>query len=362
MAGNVREWSATATGPDRITLGGAWSDPSYIYLIPEARPPFDRGAENGFRCIRRLEQGELSPLALAPIEKTGWRDFSLERPVKDELYTTFERFFDKERVALEPRIESTDDSAERWIKQKVSYAAGYGDERLVAWLYLPRNATPPYQAIIQMGGVESFFPGSSEAEGSIFGTHSENILRGGRAILLPLWKGSYERWDGFHPLDSSAAVFREHAIQWVSELRRSVDYLQSRDDIDPERIGYQGISYGAVWGPMFLALEKRLRVGLLICGGFNTHVGRYLLPPEIDVLNYAPRVTAPVLMLNGRHDPLFPYVTSQLPMFLALGPSEEDKRHVTFPGGHYSSGWMDHLIRESLDWLDRHLGEPLPAT
>jgi formylglycine-generating enzyme required for sulfatase activity/dienelactone hydrolase len=360
MAGNVREWGANAVGDDRLVLGGGWTDPSYIYLFPERRAPFDRSIENGFRCIRHLDDGALSVDALAPLEPTTTRDFSIEEPVGDEMYATYARFFDKAPVALEPRIESTDDSAEHWIKQKVSYAAGYGGERMEAWLYLPRSAAPPYQVVVQMGGAGTFYRRTSETEGSIFGwPDGEFLLRSGRAVLFPLWKGSYERSDGFDPLHGSAAEFREHGIQWVSELRRSVDYLQTRDDVDPDRIAYQGISYGAVWAPVFLALEPRLNSGLLVAGGFVVlQLGREGIPPEIDPLNFAPRVKAPVLMLNGRHDPIFPYETSQLPLLRTLGTAEADKRHATFPAGHASSGWRDQLIRESLDWLDTYLGAP----
>ena len=231
---------------------------------------------------------------------------------------------------------------------------------MLALLYLPRNAAPPYQVIIQMGGASTFYRPSSETEASIHNwSFAEQLLRGGRAVLLPIWKGSYERSDGFDPLHASAAVFRDHAIQWVSEMRRSVDYLQSRDDIDPERIGFQGISHGSVCGPVFLALEPRLRAGLLIAGGFVVmQFGPESIPPEIDMLHFAPRVAVPVLMLNGRYDPIFPYETSQLPMYRAFGTAEADKRHATFPSGHSSSSWWNELIRESHDWLDRYFGTP----
>ena len=360
MAGNVREWSTTGAGSDRLLLGGAWTDPSYVYLFPDRRSLFDRSKENGIRCVRFLDDADPTPAALRPLEAAVTRDYSVETPVGDEMYATFVRFFDKAPVPLEPSAESTDDSAEHWIKQKVSYAAGYGGERMLAWLYLPTNAAPPYQAVIQMGGASTFYRPTSETEASIANwTYAEHLLRGGRAVLLPLWKGSYERSDGFDPVHSSAAVFREHAIQWVSELRRSVDYLQTRDDIDPERIGYQGISYGTVWAPMFLALEPRLRIGLLIAGGFGVmQFGPESYPPEVDTFHHTPRVTVPVLMLNGRHDPIFPYETSQLPMYHAFGTPEADKRHATFPAGHSSSGWRNELIRESLDWLDRYFGTP----
>ncbi len=360
MAGNVREWGANPVASERIAFGGAWTDPSYIYLFPERLSPFDRSPENGFRCVRYLEGGEPQPEAMAALEPSGRRDYSLEQPVGDDIYAAYSGFFDTAPVALEPLVESTDDSAENWTKQKVSYAAGYGGERMIAWLYLPRDAKPPYQVVIQMAGAGTFYRRTSETEASIFGwSFAEHILRSGRAVLLPLWKGSYERSDDFDPLSSPGTVLREHVVQWVTELRRSVDYLQTRDDIDPGRIAYQGISYGALWAPVFMAQEPRLKTGLVIVGGFlSFELSSGSMPPEIDPLNHAPRVTAPVLMLNGRHDPIFIYETSQLPLFRNLGTADADKRHVTFPAGHSTSSWRDELIRESLDWLDHYFGKP----
>ena len=52
MAGNVREWCVNASGDDRCTLGGAWNDPPYLFLLSDARPPMDRSSGNGFRCAK----------------------------------------------------------------------------------------------------------------------------------------------------------------------------------------------------------------------------------------------------------------------------------------------------------------------
>ena len=76
--------------------------------------------------------------------------------------------------------------------------------------------------------------------------------------------------------------------------------------------------------------------------------------PEVDPFHYVPRLTAPVLMLNGEHDYNFPLETSQEPMFAMLGTSPEDKKHVVYPGSHFIP--RPDRIRETLDWLDRYLG------
>jgi pimeloyl-ACP methyl ester carboxylesterase len=79
--------------------------------------------------------------------------------------------------------------------------------------------------------------------------------------------------------------------------------------------------------------------------------------PELNALNYAPRIKMPVLMLNGRYDHIFPVETSQKPLFDHLGTPPEHKRYVTFEAGHYPlprSEW----IPEALAWLDKYV----PAT
>lgn len=359
MAGNVREWSANASdGSTRVALGGAWSDPAYLYLFPEARPAFDRSAGNGMRCMKRLETGSQSGAAGQLLPMRPAIDPATRRPVSDAEYAVFTRFFERRAVPLESRVESTDESSPHWIKQKVSFAAGYGGERLTAWLYLPRTARPPYQVVIQMAGAATFYRRSSATEQDIFGwSYADYLIRGGRAVLIPIWKGSYERSDGFHPLQTEWPSYREHVMQWVSELRQSVDYLQSRDDVADAAIAYQGISNGAIWGPIFLALEPRIKTGIILLGGLLVSpLHETPMPPEIDGLNYAPRVKVPVLMLNGRHDAIFPYETSQLPLHRLLGTPPDHKRHLVFPGGHSSFGWTNELIKEGLDWLDRWLG------
>ena len=68
-------------------------------------------------------------------------------------------------------------------------------------------------------------------------------------------------------------------------------------------------------------------------------------------MNFAPRVTVPILMINGRDDAtFFPLVTSQRPLFDLLGTPEQDKSHRVLDGGH--------SIRAvgAVEWFDKYLG------
>jgi dipeptidyl aminopeptidase/acylaminoacyl peptidase len=103
-------------------------------------------------------------------------------------------------------------------------------------------------------------------------------------------------------------------------------------------------------GPIVLSLEGRLKASVLWVGGFWQQKG----PPEVEQINFAPRVKTPVLMLNGRYDFVFPVESSQAPMFRLLGTPESHKQHLLFDSGH--SIPRKELITETLRWFDSYLG------
>jgi len=54
--------------------------------------------------------------------------------------------------------------------------------------------------------------------------------------------------------------------QAVVDLRRAIDLLLAREDIDPARLGYVGHSYGAQFGGILAAVDKRLKAVVLMGG------------------------------------------------------------------------------------------------
>ncbi len=344
MAGNVREWCANETDGRRFILGGSWSDPTYVFLDSDSQLPFDRSPMNGVRCAKLTEPP--APVLTASIATIG-RDFSKERPVSDEVFRVYERFYSYEAGDLHAKTESVDESQPYWRTERVSYRAAYEDERIPALLFLPKNARPPYQTVL-------FFPSSvalrsDSSERDLGLRFIDFVIRSGRAFLHPIYEGTYERRSK-EPIGPPNER-RDLKIRWVKDVRRSVDYLQSRRDIDPNRIAFYGLSLGAIEGPIFLSLENRLKTGVLLAGGYRARKA----VPEVEPLNFAPRVKVPVLLLGGRQDFMHPYETAQIPMFRMLGTAEKDKRHFVFEGGHVPNQ-LTGVIREILDWLDRYLG------
>lgn len=176
---------------------------------------------------------------------------------------------------------------------------------------------------------------------------SEFIARSGRVLVYPIYQETYERRV---PGPDGPSRTRQIYIERTQDLRRTIDYLETRPDLDRTRIAGYGLSLGAEIMPSCLAVEPRLRTGVLLAGGLEPG-----FPPEVDPANFAPRVKQPVLMVNGREDFASPYATSQLPLFRLLGTPTSDKRHVVLEGGHIPP--QPQLVyREILDWLDKYLG------
>jgi dipeptidyl aminopeptidase/acylaminoacyl peptidase len=149
---------------------------------------------------------------------------------------------------------------------------------------------------------------------------------------------------------------RDWRIETVKDLRRSIDFLQSRDDVDASSLGYIGVSEGAEIGPLVLAVEPRLRAGVFCIGGVE---GFRTIPEEVEPFQFAPLVETPVLMIGGELDPIYPFETHQRPLFEALGTAVQKKRFVLYPNiGHdvRDRRVWSQVRGEILSWLDAYLG------
>jgi cephalosporin-C deacetylase-like acetyl esterase len=60
-------------------------------------------------------------------------------------------------------------------------------------------------------------------------------------------------------------IDREIYIPAVVDLRRGIDLL-TRPDVDPKRLAYVGHSYGAQWGSILSAVDKRMKTSVLMAG------------------------------------------------------------------------------------------------
>ena len=351
MTGNVREWTVNGIGTDRIILGGSFNDPYYVAGVRDiAASPLDRSAGNGLRLMVSHDDVRIAERARAAVAGRLVRTPTIQpEPVSDEVFAAFGRVFDYDKGPLDALVEDTVETRV-WTRERISFNAGYGAQRMLLYLYLPTNVAPPYQPIIYWPGWDTFRLDDID---QYFAKQVDFILKSGRAVAFPIYSGTFERRVGNvrERPDFDTAAYRDNTIETVKDLRRTIDYLESRRDVSLQALSYFGYSWGGVNGPTVLAQEPRIRSAVINIG---------LLPPmastpEVDPVNALPRVRVPTLMFSGEFDGLVPIENARR-YFDLIGVPDNDKKHVVAIGGHFIP--RDLLIRETLDWFDRHLGAP----
>ncbi len=350
MAGNVSEWCFNATGDQmRVIVGGAWNDSPYMVLVsvsdPTRRDAMDRSSTNGFRLVSTHEEAAVMLTAARPVIDA--EESPLADPVSDEVFAARLSDFNYDQSPLNVVIEDTTDFR-HWKRQHITFDSPVEGERMGVYLFLPERESSRHQTILYWPGASTQYLESVEQ----INVPLDFALRNGRAVAYPILKGMFERRTN-PPPDWQTHKGRDLAIEEVREFRRMIDYLETRSDIESDRFGYFGLSWGGRMGAIVLAVEPRIKAAVLNQAGINP--GDH---PDINVVNFLPRVRVPVLHFSGLYDTDFRFESSSKPFFDRIGTDSADKKHIVEPSGHFVPAAI--VKGETLDWFDKYLGPPDP--
>ncbi|MGB6974651.1 MAG: protein kinase [Terracidiphilus sp.] len=348
MAGNVREWVANVVDDHlRFILGGSWKSQAYLYTDPEALSPFDRTEGDGFRCVRN--QGAIPADALAPYHRVA-RDFAKYKPVSDAVFRAYELLYAYPDTPLNAKVDGIVRETDDWREEKVTIDAAYNGERMAVYLFLPKRVKPPYQTVLFFPSARVLLlPNDSSKLGDI--EFFDYAVQSGRAVVYPVYEDTYERRVKFSlPAASQALVL---PVDWYKDAARTLDYLQTRPDIDHGKLAYMGVSMGSAYGVIVASLlQDRLKTVVFLDGGYFLDTPT----PGADQADFVTRLKKPVLMVNGRYDYTFPLKTAQDPMFKMLATPPLEKKHVVLDTPHDVDAQRPALVKTVLDWLDEYLG------
>jgi dienelactone hydrolase len=222
---------------------------------------------------------------------------------------------------------------------------------MIAYLFLPRKGKFPFQTVIYWPGEGGY--NTSSLEDYETRDKFEWLARHNRAVVLPVYKGTFER-PGKRYEKITDAVRREKAMMQMKDLRRTIDYLETREEFDNGKIAMYGLSSGARWCSVAPAFEERIKATIVMGGGFDGWSGKL---PEWSQFNSTPRVKIPVLMLSGKYDYLNPLETDLKPLFKLFGTADKDKHFKIYDTGH--AIWdINEWRRDVLDFLDQYFGLP----
>jgi formylglycine-generating enzyme required for sulfatase activity/dienelactone hydrolase len=356
MGGNVREWCWNETKLGRIIRGGAWNDNPYMFKVPSQTDPLDRSKYNGFRCAFYPTKDSIPGLAFDLMETIiNRKDTPIPEPIDDEEFARYEDFYEYDDVDLAAIIESSKPNEDGWTLETISLNTVYDNERFKAYLFLPSNSEPPYQTLIYAGGGGVYSQTSSEDIEKYyeFQAFLSFYLKSGRAVLFPVVNGTFERRNESNRIFTrqKSRLLADFIIRVIKDYRRSLDYLETRNDIDLNRIAFYGLSGGPSLGFVLGAVDSRVKLNIFYAGGLRTGSFR----PEIQPAYFLRRVTIPTLMINGRYDSAWRIDHEIKNMYELLGTPAEDKRLVLFDSDHLAP--IKDLVRETQSFLNEYFGQ-----
>lgn len=256
-----------------------------------------------------------------------------------------------------------EDNAE-WID--FSYESSMGG-RVDARLIIPPGNGPFPGMILQHGG-----GGAATLEDMDYFAR-EFVDHGAVTIMIT---DPYRRPGGWVPtpyMGNTWPLFTESdlriKIQLILDQRRAIDILESRPEVDSDRLAYFGVSFGGMMGGLLAGVEDRLKAYVLVVGdgglvehtadpgedGLNIHFSEEwaaLMWPT-ESLHFVGRAApAALLFQNGINDMHVP-AHDAIRYYTA---ASEPKTIMWYDAGH---GLPWRFVNDAAEWLQPYLGDNL---
>lgn len=162
---------------------------------------------------------------------------------------------------------------------------------------------------------------------------------------------------------------------YEAPIAATLDYLETRDDLDAGRVALIGSSLGGYYAPRAAAYEPRVRACIAVSGAFRPGTrGRTMLPVTREAYTYylgasseeetdrlaarltleecAGQITCPLLSMGGKQDPLVAWENAKLLYDAASGPKE---LHIFDEGNHSLQNIPHKVMPLQLQFLTKHL-------
>lgn len=344
MAGNVSEWCLNETPQGFITAGANWDDLSYMFAYAGEFPALHSSGKLGFRCV-------MSAVPSSGNQGGMYIDTTRQVPAftspSEATFQALLSHYRYDKTPLDAQITDVVETAD-WRRERITYT-GAADDRAIAYLYLPKNAAAPFQVL-------NFVPAGDVYGGYVTMPESIEIvlppfIRSGRAVFAVVFRHFKERRQPQETGGNLSSV-RQRAllVNDATDLRRGLDYLQTREEIDSSRVAYFGYSAGAVEGVLFSSVEPRYRSVVFVSGGIRANGPNVLA--EATPSNFASHIRAPKFLLSGRYDEAHPFKLLVEPLFKLLS---EPKQLVVYEGGHTPP--IEIYVPAVNGFLDQTLGK-----
>jgi dienelactone hydrolase len=213
----------------------------------------------------------------------------------------------------------------------VSYS-GLEDDRWRAYLVIP-DGTGPFPAVMYLHG--------GFGDPTNFLAEAERLAAHGVAALLLTQPEKIK-------VPITDAEVQAEIVFEMRELQRSLDYLASRPEIDPSRLGFFGFSFGAIRGVTFSGIAgARLKVAVIA-----STPPTYNIPAlaDFDPIVWAPRISPAAFYLQeGTQDTWFTHAEAE-----SLIAAAREPKKLTWYNEHH--GLNERAVDDRIGWMSAALG------
>ena len=292
----------------------------------------------------------LSVFLFSTTEDFAQSSSSIETPVNDaEFQDILEYYAHDTSIPSDPRFYGEWPWRGPHTLYKISYRS-VREQRVPAYLAIPKEKrSEKLPVIVLVHGANNFWGKNEDwvqdwisvltAQGYAV-LAPDNFLYGERKVEGGFDSG--KKWGAYY--------YRDWMCQTVVDLRRGIDYLLTRPDIDPNRIAILGGSLGGWIGSILSAVEPRIKTSVLTVPATEFLTEQTAPGRIVNSSNFFPHYKdLSLLMVIAKRDIELRNTRSKELFKLAPVP----KKLIEYDQSHY----LDPNIynKEILDWLREKL-------
>ena len=241
--------------------------------------------------------------------------------------------------------------------QEVSYASG-----TKAWLVEPEPGTrgPAKKSRCAVLFVHWYEPEAGDSNRNQYLREALPLAESDGCVSL-LIDTMWSRPEWFRSRDARRDF--ENSEAQIRNLSQALDYLLARKDVDPKRVVYVGHDFGAMYGAVLAARDKRVKAWALQAGTASFSDWFLYFPPKtgeerqavierlapLDPVKHIAQAS-PLLLQFGKHDRHVPEHRAKQ-MFDA---AKEPKQVLWYESGH---GLNEEAVRDRLAWVRTHVSK-----
>jgi dipeptidyl aminopeptidase/acylaminoacyl peptidase len=290
--------------------------------------------------------------------KNGFKLTASEHLIRAAIYYHFAKFVFVQDVK---QMRAAHMKAVECYREGVAHARPPGER-----VAIPFEGKTIYGVLRGSGPVLIMAPGLDSTKEEIH-AYAEPFLARGIAVLA---------------IDGPGQGEAEYEIPICGDYERAaravVDWIETRSDLDRNRIGIWGVSLGGYYAPRAAAYEKRIKACIALSGPFDwdriwdglpeltretfrvrshskDEMQARQVAKTLTMKEAAPRITCPIFIVTGRQDRLVPAAHAEQLAEAVAGPVE---LMVVEDGGHNANNRPYRYRSRTADWLAGQFGLP----